>query len=182
MKIKSPLSATIVAGGILAIGPLGGTASAATDTVYKYATPKTGYYSISAKAMTPDGDTSAASYFISSGVGVTTQNNGACFGTGVNLPQGAKATVVTVFYSSGATSNISAKLNRKSFTDGNVDTIASKTFTDNTQARKMGNLPITASLAGIDNLHFSYSLDICLGKNDGFESARIAYTYTNAGD
>lgn len=157
-------------------------AQAVTDTIFKYTTAKTGYYSISHMAMAPDSAGSANFY----GIGwmdyayVTAHG---CLQTGVNLPNGVTMTALTVWYSSGTSGNPKIELLRTELHDGSTDTIVDKTFADDSQTRKLGVVAIRgAKIAVVDNGRFTYGIGVCLDPVDRFYGARITYTYDNAGD
>src|SRR5689334_18036604 len=79
-----------------------GTAQAITDSFFLYSSPRTGYFTISPAALSPDAD--GADYIIGFSGGAKLQmNSNRCFVTGVNLPQGAKITQMRVFYTTGGT-------------------------------------------------------------------------------
>jgi hypothetical protein len=61
-RFSSRHPVTVVAGSLLAVVSIAAIAQAATDTIYKYSTPKIGTFSISHLAMSPDSD--AADYTI----------------------------------------------------------------------------------------------------------------------
>src|SRR6476619_4713514 len=103
MKISQPIG---IAVGALAVALcVNGIAQAITDTTFRYSTPKTGDYTIAHMAMIPDGATSANHYLVTHDDGLTV-DQAACFSSGVNLPQNATITTVTVYYASGATSDV----------------------------------------------------------------------------
>src|SRR5690348_16507875 len=84
--------------GALAIIVLGGAAHAVTDTIFKYTNPRTGFFTIDPMALSADTD--GRTY-------TTDYQNGnisgaGCFNTGVNLPNGATVTALTVWIASGA--------------------------------------------------------------------------------
>jgi hypothetical protein len=176
-------SATVVAGGLLALVSIGGTAQAITDTIFKYSAPKTGYFTIDAMAMAPNGGSSAAEFGIAWDAGLTTGNNH-CFNAGVNLPNGAHITGVAIFYKSGATSDVSVEFLRKNLANGTFVDVAIDDIADDTNTRQAAAIPLSSTLSHlvVDNAHYSYGFGICMGNSDTFYAARIGYTYTNAGD
>src|SRR3954467_7184372 len=91
------------ASGLLGALSLSSIAQAVTDTIFKYTNPKNGYYSIHPMAMAPDGTFTAGAYINSYNSGTVTGSG--CFGTGVNLPQGATMTGLTVWFRSNSGSD-----------------------------------------------------------------------------
>jgi hypothetical protein len=87
--------ALVAAGGLFTALALGGVAQAITDTVFKYSTAQTGYLTIDAVAMAPMNTAAAANYINHPGGPLENFSNDlSCFGTGVNLPQGATITAL----------------------------------------------------------------------------------------
>jgi hypothetical protein len=116
----------------------------------------------------------------SSGLQTTAEG---CYNTGVNLPNGAKITAVTIFYKGSGAGSSLAKFYRKKFGTGVADLIATGPLPDVSGNRKSASLPVTLASATINNNQYSLGLGICLGDNtDVFYSAHITYTYENAGD
>lgn len=158
-----------------------GTAQAITDTFFLYSSPRTGYFTISPAALSPDGD--GADYIIGFTGGARLQSDSTrCFVTGVNLPQGARITQMRVFYSSGA-SNPHVRLYREALATGVAEQIANINLPITGGARSAANVPIAASLATVGNAGFSYGFGTCLFDTASrLHGVRITYTYTNAGD
>src|SRR4051794_25879480 len=76
-----------------------GTAQAITDTTFTYSTPRTGFLGINPTALASLDSSNAYSNTV---VQLTTTGSPSCFGTGINLPQGAKVVTIVVWYKSGA--------------------------------------------------------------------------------
>jgi hypothetical protein len=158
-------------------------AQAATDTIYKYTTPKTGYFAISPLAMAADSE--GADFFanFSGGSIKLNANSNTCFMTGVNLPNGATITGVAVFYSSGGSFSPNFQMLQHKLSDGTLTTIANESLTDNTGSRKSKALTLQTPDVKVNNLANVYSFATCLGQpSNTFFGARIVYTYDNAGD
>ena len=107
-----------------------------------------------------------------------------CFNTGVNLPQGATITALTAFWTSGIGAGHPAfQLFRHSPGGGPAMLVAGLTVIDDTAVQKPFKATMNAAAAVVNNNQHVYGLQICLpGTNDLFHGARIAYTYTHAGD
>ncbi|HET7679363.1 MAG TPA: hypothetical protein VFK79_04415 [Xanthobacteraceae bacterium] len=163
--------------GILAALSFSGVAQAITDTVFRYSSPRAGYYTIDQMAMSPDRST--ATYVNSWGAGLA---GNACFNTGVNLPHGATITAVAFWYSSAGSGNPRGMVLRHRLSDSTQHLVAIQTFADDSNTRKGGAIPVTAALALINNALYTYSFATCLNSGDNFFSARITYTYATAGD
>jgi hypothetical protein len=177
-----PRSAAAVAGSLLAILTVVGTAQAANDTVYKYSTPKTGYFTIDHTTMVPtaSGVNYAGSFADSLRL---TAASGTCFGAGVHLPHGAKITAVSVAYRSGNGEDPTAYVISRRFSNGAIALIALTEIVDNSDTRKIAHLATDPAVATVNNAVFSYTFAFCLSTTDNyFDIARITYTYQNAGD
>ena len=174
--------AVAAAGGLLVALSLSGVAQAVTDKIFQYTTAKTGYFAIHPMAMVPDGAESASTYHVGwNGAGLHTTGGG-CFSTSVNLPNGTTMTGLAIWYSSGTGGNPQMVILRYKLADGTSDFVADKVFADDSATRNEGIAPINATFAVVDNAHYAYGFGTCLNANDSFYGARIAYTYTNAGD
>ncbi len=173
-------TAAFAAGGALAVLFISGAAVAVTDTNFTYTTAKTGYYGIDAGAMAPA--EGVLTYTNTPEMGLMTSGGLGCFTTAVNLPQGATIKGLAIYYSSTDEEDVTIQLFRQQFSDGTISNIASKAFTDFGAVRKAGTAPITAANAVVNNQNYSYVFRACVDPGGGFYSARINYTYTNAGD
>jgi hypothetical protein len=176
-----PRSAAAGAAVALAVVAAVGTAQAITDTVFKYSTPKTGFFTIDAMALAPDN--SGALYFNDWDDGLeASAGNTACFNAGVNLPNGATITQVSVWAESAAFGNPNSNLRRKKLSDGSFDILAQAQLVDDTQTRKVQHVAVPAADAVVNNNLYSYGFGFCPAEDDVFYVARISYTYQNAGD
>ena len=175
--------ALLAGGGLLAALSLSGVAQAVTDTIFQYTAPKTGYSSISVMAMAPGSTSSGDAYSsIWSSPGHLTAASG-CFMTGVNLPNSARMTQLTVWTTSGAGSDPILFLVRHALTDGTAHFFVQQPFPDNSGTRKRNNVAIpNTPTAVVNNASYTYGFGICLNDGDSFHGARVAYTYTHAGD
>jgi hypothetical protein len=109
--------------------------------------------------------------------------NALCFNTGVNLPNGATMTRLSVWYTSGASSNPFVQLVRHTLADGTSNVSAFQTIIDDSGTRKQRNLTIANnSLAKVKSGPYTYGFGVCLGSDTVFHGARITYTYNHAGD
>ena len=159
-----------------------GAAQAITDTAFRYSTPQVGFFSINPVAMTSD---SSAMDYARDALALTREGGGsACFGTGANLPQGARMTTLAVWFKSddiGADPTFSIVRQRHS--DGALVIVAEGTGVDDTQLRKQATATIESDLGTIDNSTYSYAFRFCpFAIQNQFLGARIRYTYRNAGD
>ena len=184
--LKAQHIAMLALGGI-AVFALRGPALAINDTVFHYQTPKTGWFSIGPGAMAPENNTAASNYWIKSvdvGKAILFAPTGVCFTSGVSLPNGAKITTLTFWASSHPGGDPQGWLYRVDATDGTVETVVTKILRDNTTERKTTNAAVTdQSVATVNNQRYMYNFRFCFGSDDdGFWGARVAYTYTDAGD
>jgi hypothetical protein len=152
-----------------------GTAQAITDTAFNYSTPKIAFLSINPAAMVP-GNSGMQYISDADDLRLTADGNG-CFGTGVNLPQGAIVQSVVVWYSSGAgipnVGFVRHHFDNTGMTEGYFLNAGSNTG----QRTQVG-----ATLATITNDLYSYIFQWCPSTTDNhFHNARIRYTYNKAG-
>ena len=166
--------------GLVTVLALGGTVAAITSPDFTYTSTKTGYYTIHPMALGPgSGDASFAIQFD----GTLKDFNSNCYSTGVNLPAGSRITQLAVWYSSPAVTNPTVFLRRVTLADGtSASLITSGSISDDTDTRKLAVLPIAAGSGPVSNTGFAYAFGICPGQGGTFHGARIAYTYTSAGD
>lgn len=167
--------------GLLTALFLAGAAHAITDTVFRYSTVQTGYFSIPPTAFVPLASTYQYSFSNLEDLRPST-NDSMCFAAAVYLPHGAKITEMAAWYANtGAT--LTLKLRRRG-PGAWFDVVADKTLPDTgslgfyTVARKA--IATTAA----NNERFSYHLEYCAtnGLNSLLAKARITYTYNSAGD
>jgi hypothetical protein len=169
------------AAGVVLVLAAGGLARAITEPVFKYPTPRTGYFSIHPVAMTPTAPGIGDDYSI--GRTEISTNKDVCFITGVNLPHGATLKAVVVWYSSRFTPGAPTfELFANSPANGTLQTLASKGAPDNSQTRKSLNIEISTTDKIVNNAQKDYGFAACMKNGDKFYGARISYTYDNAGD
>ena len=180
--ISRPVLMFAAAGGFAAL-LLGGAAQAVTDTVFRYSTPKNGYFTIDRMAMTPADTDAADNFSIETGNGQGLRANGPqCFNSGVNLPQHATIVKMTVWYSSVAEGDPDFFVLRQRLTDGQTDVVIMSTGADDSGQRKTLNANADVNFTDVDNVRYSYAFGACLAQLDKLYAARIHYTYGNAGD
>jgi len=181
--VTSRRVALIAAGGLFAALALSGAAQAITDNIFRYTTPKNGYFTIHVMAMTPDSNASANDYLIDVGGHLSTGANNLCFVTGVNLPNGATMTRLAVWYTSGAASDPVVNLVRETLANGVTNVITIPNTFDDSGTRTLSNTAIpNNALAKVNNGQYAYGFSICPGSDTTFHGARITYTYNSAGD
>jgi len=164
----------------LAIIVLGGAAHAVTDTIFKYTNPRTGFFTIDPMALSADTD--GRTYTIDYTNGNISGTG--CFSTGVNLPNGATITALTVWIASGAGSDPNFTLLRRDLGSGNPDLLLNHVLVnDDSTARTAHNFKFANNAsAKVDNKH-TFGFAVCLpDATNFFLGGRIAYTYTTAGD
>jgi hypothetical protein len=174
MKIDRGVRTIVLAtaSGVLIAMFVGGIANAINSAVFRYSTPRVGYFSVSAMAFAPDDNISAGNFAVNYPTGQL--SGGGCFNAGVHLPQGAKMTGLSVWFSS---TSASAMLLRHRLINGVSDEIVSKTG-----ITRAGTFDISdPALEVIDNIRYGYGFAACPG-NGVFLGARIRYTYSAAGD
>jgi hypothetical protein len=159
-----------------------GTARAITDKVFTYSSAKTGFYTINANEVTPQ--SSGVTYASNiNQLSVTAQTN-VCFAAAVHLPQAATITQMTVWYQSGAGAfDQEVALWRVGLSNGGDETIFFATAHDDSNTRKALKVTPAAGTTAVNNGTYRYTFVICPTTTDNvFYGARIAYTYTSAGD
>jgi len=167
--------------GVIAVLAFGGTVVAVTDTNFTYTTTKTGYYTIDATVLAPANDNADYARVFGSETWLV-DFSGHCYFAGVNLPQGSRITQLVVWYKSSEEGGPSVFLQRTTLANGTAGSVlTSGLISDDTNTRKLAVLPIAGGSSLVSNIGFSYAFVICpeLGE---FHGARIAYTYTSAGD
>jgi len=166
--------------GALAIVLLGGGAHAVTDTIFKYTNPRTGFFTIDPMALSADTDSRTYT---------TDYQNGnisgtGCFNTGVNLPNGAIVTALTVWIASGAGTDPNFVLLRRDLGTGNADVLLNHVNVHDDSTARTAHIFKFANNTGVkaDNTH-TFAFAVCLpDATNFFLGARVAYTYTTAGD
>jgi hypothetical protein len=157
-------------------------AQAATDTIYKYSTPKMGVFTISPLAMTPYA--LGIDYTAEATLGQLQVNSGqGCFTTGVNLPQGAEITGLHSVWTSGGTFISTFRLFRHALLTPQVLVVRDGAVIGTGPRRLIKADPASGHEQIVNNNQYTYSLLLCIfDTTDKFHGARVVYTYTNAGD
>jgi len=175
--------ALVTIGGLLAALSLGGVAQAVTDTIFRYTTVKTGYFGIDAMALAPQNSHAAgqlsSNWDVVAGASVSADG---CYNTGVHLPQGATITQLAVYLTGNTGGSYNVALYRHKNTDGTTDRMAFQNLNGN-GIRKQFNIAIpNNTIALVSNTGYTYGFGVCMDNTAIFHSARVAYTYTHAGD
>lgn len=111
-----------------------------------------------------------------------------CFDGSVHLPQGAKITSVTTYYSSAKTNfHTRIRFYRKNLAEEGGDYLITREIIDNTGTKTSVQDIIQQSVGVIRNNVYIYSYGICLstapnGAAGNFFGALINYQYSSAGD
>jgi hypothetical protein len=176
--------ALTIAGSLLAIVSIAAIAQAATDTIYRYSTPRTGVFQLSALAMTPT-DKNVDYEIEAPGGRVRMLSGSGCFTGGVNLPNGATITSVAgIIASGGGAGHPGFVFMRHTTSDGDLVAIAMlEEIFDDSGARKIFKAAVSEDAKAVNNNLYSYGFVVCLpGTADYFYGAKIGYTFTHAGD
>jgi hypothetical protein len=184
LRSFAPLSA-----GLLIAALIAGTAVAAVvSNGFFYSPRQAGYYSIHPSALVAVNGVTVTN----GGYGITPQSaqltrssSNGCFTTGVNLPNGAVITGLAVWYSSGPIgTDPSVFFGLTRLSDGaDAALVPDQPIVMNVAGRRAKAFAIPNSPARIvNNSLYVYAFQFCLGNSDAFYGARIAYTYTSAGD
>jgi hypothetical protein len=181
-KPSSYKTAALMASWVLGALFISGAALAITDTAFNYSAAKTGYYGISNLGLAPNED--GGDYFNTADgdTGLGTSGNLQCFGKGINLPNGATIKNLVVYFAGVEEGDVAVYLRRQRISDGGHDMIGSRSFTDFSGTRKSQSVPIVPSFAVVNNAQYIYDVEVCVDPGGAFYGARMAYSYTNAGD
>lgn len=180
---ESSRNAAMISASIVVAAAILGVAQAATENIYRYSSPRTGYVAIDNTDLSPDG-TNSLEYFNEWDVALRPDpNRQGCFNSGVHLPHGAVITQVRVFYSATAETEASfVTIQRKPFANGINEEVAGADLPDSADRTRV-DVALVASRTTVNNGQFSYGFGVCLRNDtDSFYAARIRYTYENAGD
>jgi hypothetical protein len=167
------------AGGLVIALFFSGVAQAITDNVFRYSTPKTGYYSIDHLAVTPLRSNDTYQREFDAGL----HNTGAgqsCFGAGINLPHGATLKTATAWYRSNVGGDPTFYVVVQQLSTAHA-TVHQRSVADDSGTLKTASIPLTPLVVINNNLN-SYAFVVCIYPSDVFYSARLIYTVENAGD
>ncbi|HVV78246.1 MAG TPA: hypothetical protein VHD59_01350 [Pseudolabrys sp.] len=172
----------VAASGLIVAFLSGGGARAVTDTIFKYSTAHTGYYDIEAAALVPADNAAAGNYTKLFTDGYMTGTG--CYLATPHLPNGATITALSVWYASDASSDPIFHFVRHDLVGGSkLGIVTSAALHDDTAERVHHTFPVPPSAGKVINSNYGYTFAFCGQRNhDWFWGARVAYTYTNAGD
>jgi len=163
---------------------IGGAAVAVTSPDFTYSATKTGYYTIHPSGLVPYAD--GLDYFVEHGPPRLFQHGASngCYETNVNLPHGSRITQLAVWFRSPPASpnRPSVLLLRTTLSDGSWTLLSNYNIPDDSNTRKLAVIPIAGGSSLVSNIGFAYGFAFCPGPGGDFFGARIAYTYTSAGD
>jgi hypothetical protein len=168
---------TVMSGIVLAGLALSGVAYAVSSAAFRYSTPQTGFLMIPAAAFVPETET----VVYHSGTELTTTGFG-CFYAPVNLPHGAKMTVLTMWYRKNDAVQSGAQFLRKPVIGFPIIVANLIPPSTNGEEKSIAVRITDPSLQLVNNAHYAYSIFRCLSDTENFTAARITYTYTSAGD
>ena len=172
-------SAVIAASAALAAIGSVGIAHAISSNIFQYNTPHTGYLSLSPYAFAPGTSATASNYSMGSKLAVAQPG---CFVSNVILPDGAQIKGFTSWSSGQTGGSVAVTLQRTNVSTGQSSAIADASLQNSSGTRTATNGTVGPGSV-INNQHYVYELLVCLAdSNSFFYSARIPYTYTNAGD
>ena len=185
MGKKSALWVSAAGVGIVCLAALlSGVAQAITENAFRYSSARTGYYGMNPMAFSSaDSRPGFHEYFIQWPDYLRNIGSGThCFNTGVNLPNGARMTRFSAWYSTDAASSVRVSLFQAGFADDAFSGLLAQLNSTDTTATRAG-MSITPGIPEVQNGQFNYSVGVCMDKDsDRFYGARITYTYTSAGD
>ncbi len=106
----------------------------------------------------------------------------ACFSAPVNLPTRAKMTELAIWYARGVADSMDVVFYRQRLSDGVLVQIVSQNLPSTGGARGLATYPITSQT--VDSEHYAYFIKVCMQTSTVplLAAARVAYTYTSAGD
>jgi hypothetical protein len=182
-KLSRKFRISAAAGAMLSTAIAGGYAFAITSNAFTYSPELNGALMIDPMDLSPDGNESAGNYHIDYPDGRLIAGGSSCFSTGLHLPQGAKLVELRIFHASLSTSDLSFFLVKHVPATGANVSILTTGIPDNSGTRKATAFDLTANANRvINNATGGYGLGICVGASDTFFGARIAYSYSSAGD
>jgi hypothetical protein len=177
-------NATVAAGvGVLFVLSFGGLARAITDTVFRYATPQTGHYSISPMALAPTAGGNTDYSITEHAIAPSPANTFGCFVTGLNLPERARITELRIWAATDTNTGVQAILFRSELANFPAEALVNMISHDTSAVRFAMAAAVPADKAVVLNQRYSYAVEICMGGNSTqFNAGRITYIYANAGD
>jgi hypothetical protein len=159
----------------------GGMAFAITSNTFTYSPAQNGALMIDALEMAPDGALSADNYTVNYSGGELFGSG--CFGTAIHLPQGARLVELRIFFQSGGSSDPNFTLVKHAPSTATNTNIVGTQLLDNSNTRKVAVFNLAANPNRIiNNAVAGYGFGFCMGSSDIFFGARIAYSFSSAGD
>jgi hypothetical protein len=185
MQKKSALWVAVAGISLVCLAALlSGVAWAVTENAFRYSSPKTGWYGMNPMAFSSsDSRPGFHEYFIQWPDYLRNLGSGThCFSTGVNLPQGARMTRLSAWYSTDAAGSVRVSLFRAGFADDSFSGLLAQLNSTDTSSTRAG-MSAEPGIPEVQNAQFNYAVGVCMDKDsDRFYGARISYTYTTAGD
>jgi hypothetical protein len=183
--MKAVLAYPRIAAGLVAGIVIGlfasGVAYAVTSNVFRYSATQTGAVSINYSALIPDHGSNTYSTAFETGFLVAQSTD--CFRTGASFPDGAKLTKLTVWYTSTAPASVGIFLFRNRHTGAATEFFPTGSSTDTSGTLVEQTFTLSGASATINNNVFSYGFAVCFENTTSkFRSARLTYTYRDAGD
>jgi hypothetical protein len=169
----------IVLAGILIGVVLSGGAHAIVEKAFRYETAQTAYLALAPAAFVAHDNTH--DYF-NDGISLGGAVDDTCFSAPVILPQGAKITQLAVWNAKNSMIESTVVLGRNAPLDHTL-VILARLHPENTNGvTELSKVGVPASKQVVNNTNFVYYVAQCLMSGEIFYGARIAYTYTSAGD
>ena len=182
---------TVLFGGAIAL-TLTGAAMAIESEDFTYASKRTGYLSIAPSELQP-GDALSAANFKGDGQSFTSTTDGVrvCGAAPLHLPQGAivQNVMLQYFVPNEQSSILFNVFRRETFNPNKTFTspddyqyLVAKSLTGPVSTVTVGNFDSFADYSKINNEKYVYTLRVCTGYLTPVFSARVKYTYRNAGE
>jgi hypothetical protein len=165
------MTAGVAIGAFVVAGPYAGAGTLTTNTA------KTGHLTMAASAFAPDGlhDTTEDYFNEWDPTTLSNEDSGRCFNAGAVLPNGAKLTSVTVYYTEGSV-DMYFELNRQDLaTHAGVELVSFDTSTATTPTYTETTFDITSN-ATVNTAKYAYSFGTCPSGNTTFSGVTVTYT------
>jgi hypothetical protein len=127
-------------------------------------------------AFSPQGSDTAANFYVKNATGALTTSADGCFTAGVQLPNGATVTKVTVWYKKNSANSARFALRWRQFSNGRSEALVDEFLPGSAGLPRTSVTFDVPAASGAATPAYSYGALVCLGTNDLFWGARIHYT------
>ncbi|MGA2211312.1 MAG: hypothetical protein ABSH30_16960 [Acidimicrobiales bacterium] len=170
------LAAGVLIGAFAIAGPSAGAGTLKAGSIQ--AGTKTGHLTLAASAFTPDGlHNTAEDYFNEwDPTTLSNQDAGRCFNTGAILPNGAKLSTVTAYYTAGS-ADMYFEMNRQELNNNTAVALVSfDTTANSTPTYTSMSATVAAADAIVNTTKYAYSFGVCPSATTTFSGVSVTYT------